>query len=122
MSPARAPFEATWAPGAVEDLESLFATDTSVGEAALAAVEDVRHHRKVGKALGDRHVTGDLTGFFRVKFDVPGSKPERYRLVYALPEDKRLEIWALGERAEHIVYNVMLGRATPKNSRQDTAG
>lgn len=45
-------------------------------------IDDLAHGRVTGKALGVRHVTADLTALARVKFDVAGQRPERYRLAY----------------------------------------
>jgi hypothetical protein len=64
---------------------------------------DVAHHHRRGRALGARHITGDLTGLFRVKFDLPATRPERYRLIYS-HEDDAIVIWALGLREDARVY------------------
>ena len=50
--------------------------------ATEAIADDLAHGRVIGKELGDRHVSGNLTGFARVKFDVPGQRPQRFRLIY----------------------------------------
>jgi len=99
-----------WHPAARDDLTQLDAIDLAIGDAALAAIDDVAAHRKHGKALGPRHTSGDLTGFFRVKFDLAGRRPERFRLVYEQPDDHTICVWALGERAEQAVYHEAASR------------
>lgn len=51
-------------------------------DAAQAVIDDLAHGRVTGKLLGQRNVSGDLTGFARVKFDSPGERPQRLRLIY----------------------------------------
>ena len=46
----------------------------------------------IGKELGDRHVSGNLTGFARVKFDVSGQRPQRFPLIYRQLDDVTLEM------------------------------
>jgi len=103
------PFEECWAEGALEDLQGLDASDTSVGDAELEAVDDVLHHRKRGKALGERNVSGDLSGLYRVKFDTPGSAVERYRFLYGL-EGSTVTVWGFGPRRNHAVYKLIVAR------------
>lgn len=43
----------------------------------MAIADDLAQGRVVGKDLGRRNVSGDLTGLARVKFDVPGQRPQR---------------------------------------------
>ncbi|MGH3922221.1 MAG: hypothetical protein ACRDTT_05010 [Pseudonocardiaceae bacterium] len=38
---------------------ALTAADEQLADAALAALEDIAHHRQRGKLLGKRNVTGD---------------------------------------------------------------
>jgi hypothetical protein len=45
-----------------------------------------------------------------VKFDLPGVKPQRYRLVYELVDQKLIRIKAVGERAQMAVYLEMVDR------------
>jgi hypothetical protein len=78
--------------------------DEAAADAALEAVSDVVNRRKRGKALGKRHVSGDLTGLYRVKFDVDDRKPERFRILYEIPKDGVIRVIAAGERARHGVY------------------
>jgi hypothetical protein len=59
------------------DLKALYALDAAAFDAAQAIVDDLARGRVRGKELGGRHVSGDLTGLARVKFDVTGYRPER---------------------------------------------
>lgn len=104
-------FERRYAPAVVGDLAVLRAINARLVDAALAAVENLAFGREVGKLLGDRHVTGDLTGLSRLRFDLPGQHPLRYRIVYRLVEtDPVIEVLAIGERADHVVYRDTLAR------------
>ena len=69
-------------PAVPDDLEALVAYGPEVVAAARTALDDLAHGRVTGKALGDRHVSGDLTGLASVKFDIPDSPTRRFRLVY----------------------------------------
>ncbi|MGH3793490.1 MAG: hypothetical protein ACRDSP_01230 [Pseudonocardiaceae bacterium] len=66
------------------DLLALNAADEKLADAALATLDDIAHHRQCGKLLGQRNVSGDLTGLYRLRFDVPGQHPPRFRIVYRL--------------------------------------
>lgn len=108
-------FERRYAPAVVGDLAVLRAINARLVGAALAALEDLTFGRQAGKLLGDRHVTGDLTGLARLRFDLPGQHPLRFRIVYRLIEDDTgelpvIEVLAIGERADHIVYRDTLAR------------
>lgn len=67
----------------------------------------------MGKELGARNVSGDLTGLARVKFDVPGQRPLRFRLVYRQLDDTTREIIAIGPREEHAIYRLAASRLAP---------
>ena len=72
--------------------------------AAVAIADDLAHgHIIDGKELGHRHVSGNLTGFARVKFDDSGQRPQRFRLIYRQLDDVTLEIVAIGPRDEHAI-------------------
>ena len=71
------------------------------------------HGRVIGKGLGERHVSGNTTGFARVKFDVSGQRPQRFRLIYRQLDDATLEIVAIGPRDEHAIYRAAAQRLTP---------
>jgi mRNA-degrading endonuclease RelE of RelBE toxin-antitoxin system len=119
--PAR--FERRYAPAVVGDLAVLRAINARLVDAALAALEDLAFGRQVGKLLGDRHVTGDLTGLSRLRFDLPGQHPLRFRIVYRLVDDDTvIEVLAIGERADHVVYRDTLARLAPtdEDTGEDT--
>lgn len=114
--PAR--FERRYAPAVVADLAVLRAINARLVDAALTALEDLAFGRQVGKLLGERHVTGDLTGLSRLRFDLPDQHPLRFRIVYRLLDDDTaglpvIEVLAIGERADHIVYRDTLARLDP---------
>ena len=79
-------------------------------DVALQTITDLANHAKVGKALGERHVSGDLTGCLRIRFDVPGIRPERFRVIYRLaPNDTipdTIEVISVGPRGGHAAYRV----------------
>ncbi|MGH9078185.1 MAG: hypothetical protein ACRDY0_12175 [Acidimicrobiales bacterium] len=64
-----------------------------------------------GKALGDRHVSGDLTGLASVKFDVSSSPTRRFRLVYGYIDGETRGVLAIGVRHEHAVYRLAVERS-----------
>jgi hypothetical protein len=63
-----------------------------------------------GKALGLRHVSGDLTGLASVKFDLPDSPTRRFRLVYAELDASTRGLLAVGVRDEHAIYRLAVER------------
>ncbi len=63
-----------------------------------------------GKRLGERHVTGDLTGLATVKFDVQDSPTRRFRLVYADIDTNTRGVLAIGVREEHAIYRLAVER------------
>lgn len=100
------PYELRWEPDAVTDLLSLNQADPQAADAAQQTARDVAAKRKRGKALGDRHVSGDLTGLYRLKFDTDDQGPQRYRLVYRIePNTSTVVIVIIGLRAQHAVYH-----------------
>lgn len=122
-----AKYERRYAPEIVTDLTALGEVDPELVDAALAAVEDLAFGRQRGKLLGDRYVTGDLTGLARLRFDLPGQHPTRFRIVYRLIENDTgplpvVEILAVGERADQVVYRITFARLNPDpNPGQDQA-
>jgi hypothetical protein len=85
----------------------------------LAALDDIAHHRQCGKLLGRCNVSGDLTGLYRLRFDVPETRPPRFRIVYRLTsaeESTTVEVVALGLRADHAVYREAVARTVPAPS------
>lgn len=83
-------------------------------EAATAALDDLAHGRLIGKELGDRNVSGDLTGLARVKFDVAGQRPQRFRLIYRQVDASTREIVAIGVRDERAIYRLAVTRLRPR--------
>lgn len=107
-------FERRYAPAVLGDLAVLRAINARLVDAALAALDDLAFGRQIGKLLGDRHVTGDLTGLARLRFDLPDQHPLRFRIVYRLVDDDTvIEVLAIGERADHVVYRDTLARLDP---------
>lgn len=100
-------------PAAAADVAALAAYGPEVVAAAVAISDDLAHGRVIGKELADRHVTGDLTGLARIKFDVPGHRPQRFRLVYRELGDSIREIVAIGPREEHAIYRSAVRRLAP---------
>lgn len=99
-------------PEAIADVLALAAHGPDVVAAAVAITDDLAHGRVVGKELGVRNVSGDLTGLARVKFDVPGQRPQRFRLVYRQLGETR-EILAVGPREQHAIYRLAASRLAP---------
>jgi hypothetical protein len=113
--PGTARYVRRYVPAVVGDLAVLRVLDARLVDAALAAVEDLSFGRQVGKLLGERHVTGDLSGLSRLRFDVAGRHPLRFRIVYHPVEDDTvnlpvIEVLAIGERADHIGYRDTVAR------------
>lgn len=101
-------------PQVLDDLRSLAQTDEALVDAALHAISDLASRRRTGKALGARWVTGDLEGCRRLRFDVPGQRPERHRVVYRLRPDEdnpdTVEVISVGQRGGHGAYKEALSR------------
>jgi hypothetical protein len=87
------PYHRALLPQVVDDIRALNEVDeAALVDAALQAIVDLAEHRKTGKLLGARHVSGDLTGCRRLRFDLPDERPERFRNIYRLlgSEEKSL--------------------------------
>lgn len=112
----RPPFYRALLPDVLDDLRGLALFDEVLVDAALQAITDLAQHRKTGKALGDRHVSGDLSGCRRLRFDLAGTKPERFRIIYRLvPNNTRpeaVEVIAVGPRGGHAAYQAAASRLT----------
>lgn len=78
--------------------------------AVRTALDDLAHGRVTGKTLGDRRVSGDLTGLASVKFDVPDSPTRRFRLVYGEIGSDTRDVVAIGVRDEHAIYRLAVER------------
>jgi hypothetical protein len=63
-----------------------------------------------GKLLGDRHVSGDLTGLASVKFDTPDTPTRRFRLVYGEVDGNTRGVLAIGVRDAHAIYRLAVAR------------
>lgn len=114
---ARPPFHRALLPEVLDDIRDLAQFNDELIDSALQAITDLAAHRKTGKDLGDRHVSGDLTGCLRLRFDVPGTKPERFRVVYRLvpnddPGPDTVEVIAVGPRGGHAAYQAAVSRLT----------
>ena len=84
----------TLLPQVLDDLRALAEVDEELVDAALRAISDLAGRRRIGKALGARLVSGDLEGCRRLRFDLSGRRPERYRVVYRLrPARTALTQW-----------------------------
>ena len=109
------PLDRAFLPAVIEDLRRLAEIDEALVDLALQTAPDLAYHRKKGKALGDRRVTGDLTGCYRTRFDLPGERTERFRVVYRLVPAERphtIEVIAIGPRGGHAAYDAAIARLT----------
>lgn len=97
-------------PAVTDDLDALAVYGPEVVDAARAALDDLAHGRVTGKALGDRHVSGDLTGLASVKFDTPHSPTRRFRLIYGDIDGDTRGVVAVGARDEHAIYRLTVER------------
>ena len=86
-------------------------------DVVLKVIVDVVQHRQAGKLLGERAVSGNLIGCRRLRFDVPGARPQRFRVIYRLlPTDEdpeKVEVIAVGPRGGHLAYQAAVARMDP---------
>jgi hypothetical protein len=75
-----APYRLTFALDVPADLIAVHEVDPAALDAAQAILDDLAHGRVRGKLLGERHVSGDLTGLARVKFDTTNQRAQRFRV------------------------------------------
>lgn len=108
MRPAR--YRIVAHPAIPDDLAELAGFGSEAVAAAREALDDLAHGRVIGKALGNRHVSGDLTGLASVKFDVPDSPTRRFRPVYADIDDQTRGVAAIGVRDEHAIHRLAVER------------
>jgi hypothetical protein len=110
------PYHRALLPQVLDDLRALNEIDEQLVDVALQAIVDLAEHRKTGKRLGARHVSGDLTGCRRLRYDLPHEHPERFRIVYRLlPDDQNpdtIEVIAVGLRGGHTAYQAAVARLT----------
>ena len=97
-------------PGIRDDLAALVGYGPDVVAAARAALDDLAPARVIGRALGVRRVSGDLTGLASVKFDVADHPARRFRLVYADLNASTRGLLAIGVRDEHAIYRLAVER------------
>ncbi len=93
-----------------DDLAAVHELDPKALEAAQEILDDLAHGRVRGKLLGSRNVSGDLTGLARVKFDVSGQQPQRFRVVYRQVDEASRHVVAIGFRDEHAIYRAAVRR------------
>lgn len=105
-------YEVIALPDVAVDISALAAHGSGVVAAAAAVIDDLAHARVVGKSLGARHVSGDLTGIARVKFDIAEQRPQRFRLLYRQLDDTTREVIAVGAREQHAIYRLAVSRLT----------
>ena len=96
---SRSPYDVAWSEGVDVDLRNLGGVDGELVSIARQMALDMAAHHLHGKELGDRNVSGDLSGFCRLCFDLPGHRPLRFRLLYDRPSPGLIRIAAVGERA-----------------------
>jgi hypothetical protein len=108
-------------PAIPDDLTSLTVYGTEAVQAARQALDDLAYGRVTGKALGVRHVSGDLRGLASVKFDVPASPTKRFRLVYAEIEPRTRGVIAIGVRDEHAIYRLAADRLAADQAKPTPA-
>ncbi|MGH3544928.1 MAG: hypothetical protein ACRDPW_03240, partial [Mycobacteriales bacterium] len=87
-------YELTFGLGIAADLAKLHAVEPTVLDAAQTVLDDLAHGRVIGKLLGDRNISGDLTGLARLKFDVADQRPLRFRVVYCRVNERTRDIVA----------------------------
>lgn len=97
-------------PAIPDDLAELAAFGSEAVAAAREALDDLAHGRVIGKALGNRHVSGDLTGLASGTFDVPDSRTRRFRLVYGDLDDQTRGVVAIRVRDAHAIYRLAFER------------
>lgn len=105
--PRPARYQLTFHPAIETDLTAL---DPDTLDAAQAILDDLAYGRVTGKALGARHVSGDLTGLARVKFDTPERRPQRFRLLYRQVNPTTLDVLVIGARDQHAIYRTAANR------------
>ena len=49
----------------------------------------------------------------KVKFDIAGQRPQRFRLVYRQVDHKTRDVLAIGLRGEHAIYRLATRRIAP---------
>jgi hypothetical protein len=106
-------YRLTFSPDIAADLVALENIDPAALDAAEQTLDDLAYGRLTGKELGARNVSGDLSGLARVKFDTPGKRPQRFRVVYRQVDDTGRYIIAIGQRDHHAIYQAAVRRLPP---------
>lgn len=110
------PYHRALLPQVLDDLRAVAEFDERLVNAALQTIVDLAEHRRTGKRLGARHVSGDLKGCRRLRFDLPGERPARFRIIYRLRPDEptadTVEVIAVGPRGGHSAYQAAVTRLT----------
>jgi len=101
-------------PDSIVDVDALATYGVEVIAAVASILDDLAHGRVTGKELGDRNISGDLSGFARIRFDVPGQRPQRFRLIYRQVDEFTRMIIAIGLRDEHAIYRAAVQRLRPQ--------
>lgn len=104
-------------PEVLNDVAALAAFGPRSVDAAVSIIDELAHGRVTGKDLGQRRVSGNLTGLARVKFDVPGWRPQRFRLLYRPRGPDTREILAIGARDQHAIYRTAVLRLNTEHPR-----
>ncbi len=100
-------------PEAVADIAALASQGPAVVAAAAAIADGLAFGRVIAKELGLRNISSDLSGQYRVKFDVAGQRPQRFRLIYRQVDVTTRELVAIGRREEHAIYRLASSRLSP---------
>jgi len=106
----RPPYRLVWNEGIEADFRALAAIDHRLVRIAQDVAADVAGHHSHGNALGERRVSGDLTGYYRMRFDLPGRRPLRFRLVYDRPDEGTVRVIGMGQREASAVYRALAAR------------
>lgn len=106
-------------PDVPDDLTALSTYGADAVTAARVALDDLAHGRVSGKTLGERHVSGDLTGLASLKFDTPDSPTRRFRLIYADIDANTRGVLAIGIREEHAIYRLAVERIQAREEGKD---
>lgn len=103
-------------PQVLDDIRALARLEDQLVDAALQAIVDPAEHRQTGKLLGPRHVSGDLSGCRRLRFDLADQYPHRFRIIYRLLPNEddadTVEVIAVGPRGGHAPYQAAVARLT----------
>ena len=104
-------------PAVPDDLDALAAYGPEVVSAARTALDDLAHGRVMGKALGDRHVSGDLTGLARPCRRGRVARHERGRCPRAVANGLASAALESGRRHPHFDRSAW-GRVALRGSRR----